>query len=157
MDPEITSLAQGAGAALVTSLATDTWQAAREGIVRLWRRLQPRRADVVAAELEAGRTEVLAAVAADDQEVLSELRAEWQGRFRRLLATRPDAAAELRDLLDEIAPEARGTAPTVTQHATASGRARIYQAGRDQQIAEHVAEHRGEHIDGHTAESGSER
>jgi hypothetical protein len=104
VDPEITSLAQSAGAALVTAMATDAWQAAREGIIRLWRHMQPDRADTVAAELEAGQAEVLTAVRVNDQESLSELRAEWQGRFRRLLVARPEAAAELRRLLDELAP-----------------------------------------------------
>lgn len=61
-------------------MATDAWQAAREGFVQLWRRVQPNRADAVAVELEAGQTEVLAATVADDPEVLSEVRAEWQGR-----------------------------------------------------------------------------
>jgi hypothetical protein len=135
MDPEIISLAQGGGAALVTLMATDAWQAAREGFVQLWRRVQPHRAEAVAAELDAGQAEVLAAIEADDQEVLSEVRAEWQGRLRRLLVARPEAAAELRRLLDEIAPPASAD-PVVTQRATASGHARVYQAGRDQHIIE---------------------
>ncbi|WP_225850213.1 hypothetical protein [Streptomyces sp. HPF1205] len=132
VDPEFTSLTQSAGAALVTS--TDAWQAAREGTLRLWRRLQPHRAAMVAADLEEGRTEALTALAADDQEALDGLRVEWQARLRRLLAARPDAA-ELRALLDEIAP-APEPAPRITQRAVASGRARIYQAGRDQHLAE---------------------
>jgi len=136
MDPEIISLAQGGGAALVTLMATDAWQAAREGFVQLWRRVQPLRAEAVAAELDAGQAEVRAAIEVDDQEVLSEVRAEWQGRLRRLLVARPEAAAELRRLLDEIAPPASAVDPAVTQRATASGHARVYQAGRDQHITE---------------------
>lgn len=136
VDPEITLLAQGAGTTLVTLMATDAWQATRDGITRLWGRVQPHRADTVAAELEAGQAEVLAAVAVDDQETLSELRTEWQGRIRRLLVARPDAAAELRGLLDELAPAEQSATPAVTQHATASGHGRVYQAGRDQHITE---------------------
>jgi hypothetical protein len=136
MDPEITSLAQGGGAALVTLMATDAWQGAREGFVQLWRRLQPHRAGAVAAELDAVQAEVVAAVVADDQEVLSEVRAEWQGRLRRLLIAQPEAAAELRRLLDEIAPRASGAPSATTQRAIASGDARVYQAGRDQHITE---------------------
>lgn len=136
MDPEITSLAQGGGAALVTLMATDAWQAARERFVQLWRRVQAHRANVVAAELDVGQAEVLAAIEVDDQEVLSEIRAEWQGRLRRLLVARPEAAAELRRLLDEIAAPASEADPAITQRATASGHARVYQAGRDQRITE---------------------
>ncbi|MFJ7996669.1 hypothetical protein ACIQ7D_05825 [Streptomyces sp. NPDC096310] len=139
MDPEIGSLAQSGAATLVTLMATDAWQAAREGFVQLWRRAHPERAEAVTAELDAGYSEVRAATVADDQVVLSEVRAEWQGRLRRLLVGHPEAAAELRRLLDEISPPA-STADTsvtsVTQRATASGRARVYQAGRDQHITE---------------------
>jgi hypothetical protein len=78
---------------------------------------------------------VLAAVAADDQETLDELRLQWQGTVRRLLVARPTAAEELRALLDRLDPGG-SAAQQVTQHATASGQARVYQAGRDQHIAE---------------------
>ncbi|GGM86168.1 hypothetical protein [Streptomyces fuscichromogenes] len=135
MDPEVTSLAQSAGTTLVTLMATDAWQRTREGLTQLWRRMQPERAEIVAAELEAGREDVLAAMAAHDQETLNELRLQWQGLVRRLIVSRPAAAAELRALLDELDPD--GTAARrITQHATASGQARIYQAGRDQHIAD---------------------
>ncbi|MDH6216633.1 hypothetical protein [Streptomyces pseudovenezuelae] len=135
MDPEVASLAQSAGTTLVTLMATDTWHRVRDGITQLWRRAQPERAETVAAELEAGREDVLAAVAADDQETLDELRLQWQELVRRLLVARPDAVEELRALLDQLDPD--GTAARqITQHATASGQARVYQAGRDQHIAE---------------------
>lgn len=135
MDPEVASLAQSAGTTLVTLMATDAWHRTRDGLTQLWRRMQPERTEAVAAELEAGREDVLAAMAANDQEMLTELRLQWQGLVRRLIVARPAAAAELRRLLDEVDPD--GTAARrVTQHATASGQARVYQAGRDQHIAE---------------------
>lgn len=135
MDPETALLAQSAGVTLVTLMTTDAWVRTREGITQLWRRMQPHRAEAVAAELEATREDALAADEAGDQETLGELHLEWQGRLRRLLAARPGAAAELRGLLDELEPRS-ATGPAVTQHADASGRARIYQAGRDQHITE---------------------
>lgn len=157
MDPEITALAQGAAVALVTSMATDAWQAAREGMIRLWRRLQPQQAGMVAAELEAGQAEATAALADDDQELLEELRAAWQGRFRRLLAATPDAAAQVRDLLRELTPEAPGAVRAVTQHATASGRARIYQAGGDQHITENLTDRVSDHVTDRVTENPAER
>ncbi|MFJ6082250.1 hypothetical protein ACIQI8_12670 [Streptomyces sp. NPDC092369] len=135
MDAEVASLAQSAGTTLVTLMATDTWHRVRDGITQLWRRAQPERAETVAAELEAGREDVLAAVAADDQETLDELRLQWQGLVRRLLVARPTAVEELRALLDQLDPDG-STARRISQHATASGQARVYQAGRDQHIAE---------------------
>ncbi|WP_316776693.1 hypothetical protein [Streptomyces sasae] len=135
MDPEVTALAQSAGTTLVTLMATDAWQRTREGLTQLWRRMQPERADTVAAELEAGREDALAAVVANDQETLNELRLQWQGLVRRLIVARPAAAGELRALLAELDPDGLA-ARSVTQHAAASDHARVYQAGRDQHIAE---------------------
>ena len=135
MDAEVALLAQSAGTTLVALMATDAWHRARDGITQLWRRTQPERDESVAAELEAGREDVLAAAAADDQQTLEELRLQWQGAVRRLLVARPDAVAERRALLDQLDPDG-SVARQITQHATASGQARVYQAGRDQHIAE---------------------
>lgn len=135
MDAEVALLAQSAGTTLVALMATDAWHRARDGITQLWRRTQPERAETVAAELEAGREDVLAAAAADDQQTFEELRLQWQGAVRRLLVARPAAVAELRALLDQLDPDG-SVARQITQHATASGQARVYQAGRDQHIAE---------------------
>ncbi|MET7764533.1 hypothetical protein ABZS71_21835 [Streptomyces sp. NPDC005393] len=135
MDPEVGLLAQSAGTTLVALMATDAWHHARDGITQLWRRTQPERAETVAAELEAGREDVLAAAAADDQETLDELRLQWQGLVRRLLVARPAVVEELRALLDQLDPDGSAVRQII-QHATASGQARVYQAGRDQHIAE---------------------
>ncbi|MFJ7147562.1 hypothetical protein ACIQVT_05070 [Streptomyces sp. NPDC100445] len=135
MDPEVTVLAQSAGTTLVTLMATDAWQRTRDGLTQLWHRMQPERAETVAAQWEAGREDVLAALAANDQETLNELRAQWQGLVRRLIVARPAATGELRALLAELDPDG-SAGRSVTQHATASGQARVYQAGRDQHIAE---------------------
>ncbi|MFE7235056.1 hypothetical protein ACFVAF_31395 [Streptomyces sp. NPDC057596] len=131
MDPETALLAQSAGVTLVTLMTTDAWNRTREGVTRLWQRTQPHRAEAVAAQLAATREDALAAGEAGDQETLGELHAEWQGRLRRLLAARPGAAAELRGLLGELDPGGASES-AITQHASASGHARIYQAGRDQ-------------------------
>ncbi|MFD3796776.1 hypothetical protein ACFVAM_03350 [Streptomyces californicus] len=131
MDPELTTLAQSAGVTLVGLMATDAWERARDGVVALWQRARPERADAVAAELTHARDDLAA-----DSGVGEELAAEWQGRIRRLLTERPEVAADLRALLDELAPGERTVAPTVAQRATASGSARVYQAGRDQHITE---------------------
>ncbi|MGY0070985.1 hypothetical protein ACWZEH_30265 [Streptomyces sp. QTS137] len=135
MDAEVALLAQSAGTTLVALMATDAWQHVRDGVTQLWRRTQPERAETVAAELEAGREDALAAAAADDQETLDELRLQWQAMVRRLLIARPAAIEELRALLDQLDPGG-SVARQIAQHATASGQARVYQAGRDQHIAE---------------------
>ncbi|MET4925308.1 hypothetical protein P3L51_23630 [Streptomyces sp. PSRA5] len=137
MEAELAALAATTGTTLVTLLATDTWNSMREGMVLLWRRARPDRAEDVGAELDASREELLAVRAASDlqaeAETRDEIRAEWQGRVRRLLHAHPELAEDLRALLAETAPAASvSPAPPVpTQQATASGEARIYQAGRD--------------------------
>ncbi|QTZ91657.1 hypothetical protein [Streptomyces auratus] len=133
MDPELTSFTQTAGTTLVTLMATEAWQHTRDGLTRLWQRLQPDRARIVSDELDASREEVLRARSAADQEMLSELCLQWQGYLRRLLLAQPEAVEDLRRLLDDVDPEA---AARITQHGTASGRARVYQAGRDMHINE---------------------
>ncbi|MFI2504500.1 hypothetical protein [Streptomyces sp. NPDC018972] len=138
MDPEIAALAGTAGTTVVTLMVTNAWESARDGMVALWRRFQPARAESVGEELEAGREELLLARRAGDAESEAELTAEWQGRVRRFLLAQPEAADELRRILDELnpsLPEEPGT-QRIHLRARASGSARIYQAGRDQHITE---------------------
>ncbi|MEW1680206.1 hypothetical protein [Streptomyces sp. T12] len=138
MDPEIAALAGTAGTTVVTLMVTNAWESARDGMVALWHRFQPARAESIAEELEAGRADLLLAREAGDAESEAELTAEWQGRLRRFLLARPEAAEELRRVLDELNPRLPGdTGPEqIRMEARASGSARIYQAGRDQHIAD---------------------
>ncbi|MGW0782136.1 hypothetical protein [Streptomyces sp. NBC_00059] len=128
------ALASTAGTTLVALLATDTWRGVRDGLVSLWQRARPDRAPGIAAELDAAREELLSSQALDDREAEAEVRAEWQGRIRRLLAAHPELVDDLRTFL-ETAPEG-AAGPAVTQQATASGEARIYQAGRDMHLGQ---------------------
>ena len=131
MDPEMTMLAGTAGTTLVTLLTTEVWQRARDGVASLWRRVEPERAEAISAELDISRRDLLAAQASGDLESRSELGAEWQGRLRRLLAAHPEETEALQTLLNDLALYTPADS-SVTQHATASGHARVYQAGRDQ-------------------------
>jgi hypothetical protein len=187
VDSELTSLTRTAGSTLVTLMASDAWRAARDLVLRWWRRAQPGRAETIAAELDASYEDATggAAAGADpaasgsgsagedpavrdpggpgplagdpadtgdtgdegdagDADTAAELRAQWQGLFRRALAACPEAADDLRRLLaelDTLAAAAPASPPagrhiTVTQRATASGSARVLQAGRDQHVSE---------------------
>ncbi|MFJ2784010.1 MULTISPECIES: hypothetical protein [unclassified Streptomyces] len=130
MEAEIMALAGTAGTAFVTLLATDAWNTVRDGVVDMWRRARPERAADISAELDSTREELIRARTEGDQETEADLRGEWRGRVRRLLAEHPEVAEELRGLLARLEPAAPHP-PTVTQQATASDRARVYQAGRD--------------------------
>ncbi|WP_434590938.1 hypothetical protein [Streptomyces sp. A5-4] len=138
MEAQLIDLARAAGAAVVTLMATDAWERTRDGVVALWRRASPARADGVRIELDAARDDLLASGedGADDL-TEQELCAEWTGRVRRLLGERPEVAAELRALLADLDTEVRDNAPhSVQMRAEASGSGRVYQAGRDQKINE---------------------
>ncbi len=122
-------------------MATDTWNRTREGLVALWRRVHPERADAIGGELDATRDDLLVARAAGDELSEDELRAEWQSRLRRLLAAQPSVADDLRRFLEEISSQtpdgAGGTSiGEVRMRAEVSGHGRVYQAGRDQHISE---------------------
>ncbi|MFD8253648.1 hypothetical protein [Streptomyces werraensis] len=138
MDPEIAALAGTAGTTVVTLMVTNAWESARDGMVALWHRFQPARAESIGEELEAGRADLLLARQAGDADSEAELTVEWQGRLRRFLLARPEAAEELRRVLDELTPRLPGetAAEQIRMEARASGNARIYQAGRDQHITD---------------------
>ncbi len=135
MDAELVALASTAGSAVVTALSTDLWQRAQASVGALWRRAYPERADTVEAELTETRTLLLAT---SEDDVAQDSAQEWRLRFRRLLATRPDLAEELRRVLNEdlapALPEHQGTSTVF--NATASGHGRIYQSAGNQTINE---------------------
>ena len=137
MEAQMVELARVAGTAVVTLMATDAWERTRDGVVALWQRVSPARADGVEGELEATRDDLLAAREDGDDLTEQELREEWVGRLRRLLREQPEVADELRRILGELDPRPQDAgAGTVKLRAEASGSGRVYQAGRDQHITE---------------------
>jgi ABC-type cobalamin transport system ATPase subunit len=137
MDP----LVIAAATALVGAMATDAWETARSAIVRLWRRVHPDRAEAIGGELTEVRGEVLQAREASDTTVEQELTAEWQRRIHRLLQADPSVAEDLQRILaDELVPllpaAERSQVSSIMMKATASGQARVYQAGHDLNITE---------------------
>ncbi|MEV5122161.1 hypothetical protein AB0K49_05060 [Streptomyces decoyicus] len=122
-------------------MATDAWQHARDCAVALWRRVHPDRVPAIEAELADVRSELIAARDEGDAQAEEELAADWQRRLRRLLRDDPSLADELRRVLDEelsplLAPAEQSRIGQVQMNATASGHARVYQAGGNQTIRE---------------------
>ncbi|MFG2431637.1 hypothetical protein [Streptomyces sp. NPDC048590] len=136
MDAQLIELARTAGASVVTLMATDAWERTRDGLVSLFRRTDPSRAEGVQGELDAARDDLLSARDTGDELTEGELRDAWTGRMRRLLVERPDIAEDLRALLSELDPGAKDAPQGVHLRAEASGSGRVYQAGRDQHITE---------------------
>ncbi|MFD9406571.1 hypothetical protein ACFWBN_06025 [Streptomyces sp. NPDC059989] len=134
---DLETLALAAGSALVGTMSTDLWEHTKSVAVGWWRQVHPERAVAVEAELTAAGAELAAARAAGDGDAEAELVVDWQRRLRRLLLTRPELAAEIRRMVDELAPrppepESRSV---VKQEVRVSDHGTAYVAGRDQHIS----------------------
>ncbi|MGW4383383.1 hypothetical protein [Kitasatospora sp. NPDC004531] len=126
VDTAPAALAAAAAGRLVELLTADGWEAAATSIPALWRHT---RTDRVAAELTDTR---LALTGAADPDTAERLRArcaqQWQDRFARLLTERPEAADELRRLLD---PPPAPAPQRITLRMEVTGGGDGHQAGRD--------------------------
>ncbi|MGP3918274.1 hypothetical protein [Nonomuraea sp. 10N515B] len=98
MDPIVLA----AGTALVTAMATDAWQSARDGAVALWRKVRPEQAEAVEAELVEVRDQVLEARRDSDADTEQALAGVWQVRLQQLLRADPSLAGEIKRVLDEV-------------------------------------------------------
>ncbi|WP_371655977.1 MULTISPECIES: NB-ARC domain-containing protein [unclassified Streptomyces] len=118
MEAELTALAASGATSLVGLMVSDSWAQARE---RLGRFLARRRGDADGAdgtrgagdaedsgdaedELQATSDELEAARAGRDERAVADLEERWSRRLLQILREDPDAAGELRRLLDELAP-----------------------------------------------------
>ncbi|MFD6286582.1 hypothetical protein [Streptomyces sp. NPDC060205] len=121
MEAELAALAAAGATALVQQMVTDGWGSVRDRVVAVFSRGQDE--EVVQGELEESRADLVAARDADDEDAAADVQASWRVRLRRALRDDPQAAAELRALLDELSP--RSTTPTtpttLTVHNTVSG------------------------------------
>ncbi|MER6912835.1 hypothetical protein ABT354_14295 [Streptomyces sp. NPDC000594] len=119
MEAELVALATAGAAALVQQMIQESWGPARDRLARFFSRggADP---DGVTAELETSRAELLGARRTEDDGAAADVLAEWRIRMRRTLQADPRAAAELRALLDEMAPGS-AAAPVVTQNTITGG------------------------------------
>jgi hypothetical protein len=132
VDPLILS----AATALVTAMVTDGWQAAREGAVKLWRRVHPDRAPAVEAELAEVRADLLAARQSGNASAEGDLAAEWARKLARLVAADQAIAGEIARTRDEswlplLSAQDQARVQAISLSATAHGQAQVNQAGRD--------------------------
>lgn len=139
MEQDLTALAAAAAATLVQMMTTDAWEQVKAAVTALWRRAH-RQADMVEAELDAARLKMLAASEAGDEETELQLVEEWAARLRQLAADDTQRLADLLELTERFPPGSRSgeiaPAISVSMQAKASGRGRVFQAGRDQKITE---------------------
>jgi hypothetical protein len=144
MDQELVLFLEAAGPTVVAALATDAYQKVKDAVVSAWQRLMPFGAEAVGAELEATRTQVMAAREQGSAQAEQDLAERWQSQLHSLLSANPAIAEELRQALVEagaVLPTGEQTTiGSIRMHATASDNGRTYQAGRDQHITEHTTQ-----------------
>ncbi|MCT2589432.1 hypothetical protein LHJ74_05715 [Streptomyces sp. N2-109] len=121
MEPELVTLTTTAATTLVGLMVTDSWNRARERVVAFLARGDDARTPAVEEDLEVVRVELTEAVDSGEEPVLADAEAGWRTRLRRVLAADPEAAAELRALLDELAPLAAGSEGRGTVHNVIGG------------------------------------
>ncbi|WP_203856049.1 hypothetical protein [Plantactinospora mayteni] len=100
MTEALAVLAANGGAALVAAMATDAWQAARNGTARLFGRQGSQRQAAIEAQLDGNI--VLVERASDPAQARHGLAPLWQMELIRLLEEHPEAEAELRELVTHI-------------------------------------------------------
>ncbi|MFD8632359.1 hypothetical protein [Streptomyces sp. NPDC059533] len=137
MDPQIVAVAGAAGTAIVSAMAADGWQRARDGVVAFWQRFRPESADAVHADFEGNRRVLVDSLQAGDEHTRDALIAAWNGYFLGLLVAQPNALDALRHLNAVLTQEnTSGLPPSLKMTAHASGKAQVFQAGRDQEITQ---------------------
>lgn len=106
METELVALATAGATTLVQQMATDGWGTVRRRMAAfLARRRGAADEEALVGELDDSRADLMAAQEEGDQDGVTGVTAAWRLRLRRLLSEDPAAAAELRALLDEVAPD----------------------------------------------------
>ncbi|MET8546384.1 hypothetical protein ABZW03_38040 [Kitasatospora sp. NPDC004799] len=137
MDQELVALAEAGAAVLVSSMATDLWQSAKEATLSVFRRLGRGRQLTVEARLDDNAAMVAEAVR--PEEVRQALFAFWTLELSAVLRQDPAARAELARLVAgfdggprEPAAEQNNTArDSGTVYAVQHGDLRVYPRADD--------------------------
>ncbi|MFI6104956.1 hypothetical protein [Streptomyces sp. NPDC051310] len=125
MEAELVALATAGATALVQQMVGETWEQARGRITTFFARRSGSDPQAVGEELDTVREELLAAEESGDERTTAEARddarIEWRARIRRTLRADPQAADELRAILDELAPATSAGQTTITTYNRIDG------------------------------------
>ncbi|MFF5016154.1 hypothetical protein [Streptomyces sp. NPDC001165] len=100
MDSELAALAASGATTLVSLMVTDSWAHARELVGRLLARIG---ADATAiADLDNARTRLLTTDATEDEQAITDVRAQWQVHLQQLVEAGSVTSGELRILLASL-------------------------------------------------------
>ncbi|MEU6146437.1 hypothetical protein ABZ848_39595 [Streptomyces sp. NPDC047081] len=105
MDPELGMLVGTGATTMVGLMVTESWEQAKQRLARLFARSGDD-ATAIDGELDASRATLTAAAGTPDEgDLTSDVTATLRLRLRRLLEQHPEAAEELRLLVEEFAPK----------------------------------------------------
>ena len=113
------ALAALAGRTVVAAAATDAWEAAKRGFVRLLGHGDPKKERLAEQRLEETRQQL---TGTDSEQARTVQVAQWTTRLADLLEEDPDAEADLRTLVQEIQAALPVGVVSAADHAVAAGR-----------------------------------
>jgi hypothetical protein len=114
LDAILTQLATTAGTTIAAAMATDTWQAARAGIVKLFSHRGPAEQAAIEAQLDRHNAQVERAD--DPAEVRRMMSARWNSELEGMLMESPDLAGDLQTLVTSIQEALPQQGQAVVQH-----------------------------------------
>lgn len=113
----LAALASTGGTALVTAMVTDSWESIKGRVARMLGRGDAQQTDAAQERLELSRAALDGVVGAELDRARAEQEIVWRTRLADLLEADPQAAEELRSLIDVI--QAQASTGPVVQHVTA--------------------------------------
>ncbi|MEV4927364.1 hypothetical protein [Streptomyces roseoverticillatus] len=120
------SLAAAGGSAVVGAAATDAWHTARAGVARLLGRGDDHQERYAIERLDHTATELEQAADGTRQQLRDKLQNRWAGRLEILLEENPEAAHELRELIERVRAELPAAQQSWVQNNTAQAGAIQY-------------------------------
>ncbi|MEU3306161.1 hypothetical protein ACWGSK_03450 [Nocardiopsis sp. NPDC055551] len=122
---------------LTQEMVKGGWTVVQAWVTRLFKGDAAKKQEAL-SELERSRADL-----EEDPTLLEDMQQEWKTRLRRLLREDPQAATELRALLDEVAPQ-RGGDTIVNTARDIGGGSFVIQAGH---VHGGMHEYKGDHVD----------
>ncbi|MFF7021772.1 hypothetical protein ACFY97_12225 [Streptomyces klenkii] len=119
-------LAAAGGSAVVGAAATDAWNTARAGVARLLGRGDHDQEQYAIERLDRTATEIARAADGGRQQLRDKLRNRWTGQLEILLEEHPEAAHELRELIERVQAELPSAQQSWVQNNTAQAGAIQY-------------------------------
>ena len=118
----LVSLASLAGRTVVAAAVTDAWETAKRGFARLLGRGDSGRTELAERRLEQTREQLAGCPATELERAQSQLEGTWQTRLLDLLEEHPDAAADVRALVEQVQARLPAGVVSAAGHGVAAGR-----------------------------------